>query len=158
MNAWIEQWAALAGALAGRESAAQAWLLTGVCLLAGLLLFKLLGSVLGGIGSWGRALLLFFAGAALMSAAAAAAGAWLGGGPVVWAAGALAALLLLAVPLTAKLEKVSYLTALIIWGLCGAAVAAVLLFEKPVMEAMDRGMQQAEQLKEHRKQAEDAMK
>jgi hypothetical protein len=157
MNAWMEQLAKLIRTLVERESAAEMWILTGACILAGLLLFKKLSALMGGANHWWRALVLFFSGLALMAAAAAAA-ALVNGGWLFLAGGALLALLAVAVPVTAALERVSYLTALLVWAVCCAAVAAILLIENPVMDTFDKGAVKAEQLKEHRLQTEEYQK
>jgi len=157
MKAWVEQLAELARALVGRESAVEMWILTGLCIVVGLLLFKKLNALLGGANHWWRALLLFFSGVALMTVAAAGA-ALVNGGWVFLAGGALLTLLVVVIPLTSTLEKISYLTSLLIWAVCAAAVAAILLMEPQVRTALDKGSEKAEQLKEHRLQTEELLK
>lgn len=157
MNAWVEHLTALARALMGRESDSETWILSGVCILVGLLLFKKLNASLGGANRWWRALVLFFSGMVLMAAAAAAA-ALVNGGWLFLAGGALLVLLIVVIPLTSALEKVSYLTALLIWAVCCAAVAAILLLEMQVMDAFDKGAAKVEQLEKHRLQTEGVLK
>ncbi|GEM_PF-3253451 len=157
MNAWVEHLAELTRTLVGRESDAEMWILTGICLLAGLLLFRKMSSLLGGANHWWRVLILFFSGLALIAAAAAAA-ALMNGGWLFLAGGALLALLAVMVPVTAALEKVSYLTALLVWAVCCIVIAVILWLETPVMDSFDKGAEKAEQLKEHRIQTEDYLK
>jgi Mg2+/Co2+ transporter CorB len=62
-------------------------------------------------------------------------------------AAALIAFLVIILPLTAAVEKTSYVSALLVWLVCALTLTFILVLEKPVVDSFQRGVKKGSLIK-----------
>ena len=148
MNQWLSELQEIGFELFGRESSGEMWGLVAVCVFV---LFGLYGKLSAGFKGRGqRSFFTLVPGVILMAFALAVVRLFWSSDWIWQLAAVLAVLLVLVLPLTAALEKTSYLSAGLVWFVCLLALAAVLTVERPVMESIRRGIQKGSLLREEK--------
>ena len=146
MSQWLSELQEIGFELFGRDSAGEMWGLVTVCIFVFFGLYGKLSSGFTGKGEKSFLALvpgLLLIGLALVSVRLFWSSDWL------WQMAAVLAILFLAVfPLTALVEKTSYLSAGLVWIVCLLVLAAVLVIEKPIVDSIRRGIQKGSLIKE----------
>jgi hypothetical protein len=148
MDRWLAELKEIAFEQFGRQSAGEMWALVAVCIFV---VFFLYGKLAAGFTGRGQhSFLVLIPGVLLMAVAVAAVRIFWSSEWVWQLAAALAALLLVVLPLTARVEKASYLSAGVVWGVCLLALAAVLIMERPLVDSFRRGVNKGSLIREQR--------
>ncbi len=132
----------------GRQSAGEMWALVAVCIFV---VFFIYGKLAAGFTGRGQHSFLVLIPGVLLMAAAVAALRMFWSSEWGWQlAAALAVLLVAVLPLTARVEKTSYLSAGVVWMTCLLALAAVLIAERPLVDSFRRGVNKGSLIREQR--------
>jgi hypothetical protein len=145
MSQWLNELQEIGFELFGRESAGEMWGLVAVCVFA---LFFLYGKLSQGFKGGGDRSFLVIIPAVLVAALAMAAVRiyWSSSWGFMLAA-ALIAFLVIILPLTAAVEKTSYVSALLVWLVCALTLTFILVLEKPVVDSFQRGVKKGSLIK-----------
>lgn len=145
MNQWLSELQKIGFELFGRESSGEMWALVAVCVFV---LFFLYGKLSQGFkGGGDRSFLVIIPAVLITALAMAAVRMYWSSNWGVQLAAALIAFLVIILPLTAAVEKTSYVSALLVWLVCALTLTFILVLEKPVVESFQRGVKKGSLIK-----------
>ena len=152
MEDWINEFRNIGLEIFGRESAGEMWAMVVLCVFVGFLLYKKMSS--GFVGRGEKTFLTLIPGVFIMVAAVVAVRIYLGGTLLLQAATVGVCFLVIVIPITMRVEKTRYFTALIPWCVTALVLAAILYAEPLVMKTLSRGVEKGSLLKDHRDDVE----
>jgi len=148
MSDWVNEFRTIGLEILGRESSGEMWAIVVLCVFIGFLLYKKMSS--GFVGRGEKTFLTLVPGVFIMVAAVAAVRIYLGGTSLLQAVVAAVCFLAIVLPLTMRVEKTRYFTAMIPWGVTALVLAAILYLEPLVMQSFSRGIEKGSLMKDHR--------
>jgi hypothetical protein len=152
MSDWINEFRTIGLEIFRRESSGEMWAMVVLCVFIGFLLYKKMSSGFEGRGE--KTFLTLIPGVFIMVAAVAAVRIYLGGAFLLQAAAVGVCFLVIVLPITMRVEKTRYFTAMIPWGVTALVLAAILYLEPLIMQSLSRGVEKGSLMKDHRDEVE----
>jgi hypothetical protein len=152
MSDWINEFRTIGLEIFGRESSGEMWAMVVLCVFVGFLLYKKMSS--GFVGRGEKTFLTLIPGVFIMVAAVAAVRIYLGRTFLLQAAAVGVCFLVIVLPITMRVEKTRYFTAMIPWGVTALVLAAILYTEPLIMQLLSRGVEKGSLMKDHRDEVE----
>jgi hypothetical protein len=152
MSEWIKEFRTIGLEIFGRESSGEMWAMVVLCVFIGFLLYKKMSSGFEGRGE--KTFLTLIPGVFIMVVAVAAVRIYLGGTFLLQVAVVGVCFLVIVLPITMRVEKTRYFTAMIPWGVTVLVLAAILYLEPLIMQSLSRGVEKGSLMKDHRDDVE----
>jgi len=150
MNEWLDKLQEIGLLFFGRDSAAEMWALIVVCALVVFFVYNKIS--IGFAGKGNGSVFVLIPGFVLLALTAVAVQLYWTDDWVFQLAAVAGSFFLLVLPLTKMIEKTSYLSALMVWTVCGLLLGAILLLERPLVQSFQRGIEKGSLMKNHRDQ------
>ncbi len=145
MDRWLTAFKEIGFELVGRESSNEMWGLAAVCVFV---LFFLYGRLSEGFKGGGKSsFMVLLPGLILMAVVMATVRVFLSEDWLWQLLAALIVVVAVILPVTAAVEKASYLSVALVWGVCALALVMIIAMERPLVSSFRHGIEKGSLVK-----------